>query len=556
MYLLQGRLAPKYIPLEFNFSRKLIIKALGNSIQDEARVKKVFSEKGDAGIVAEYVIANATDIVPMRLDDDLEYKDQEYSISEVYDKLKSLAEFSGKGSQEEKLNEYSSLVFSSSAISARYITRMIIGELRLGISEKTLLDSLSWFSVGDKSLRKDLDIAFGYKADIGELGYLVLTSKNVKEDINKIEIKPGIPIVSKLVERENSPETVWERMPNCFVQPKLDGLRGQIHFADGKAHVFSRNMEDMTENFPDIAKSVSEIGVNSIILDSEIIGYDKENDRYLTYQETMQRRRKYDIDKYTTSIPVRAMYFDILYLNGEDLTRKPLSERMDILVEVMKDSDSNLVMLETKQMSDVEELQTYFQAQVQKGLEGIIAKMSDSKYEPGSRNYKWIKLKASSVSELVDTVDVAVLGYYTGRGQRAKFGVGALLTGVYDPETDTYFSVGKVGTGITDELFGKISQDLKPFEIESKPENVEVNSTLNPDVWVEPKVIIEIDADEITRSPNHTAAKGIKTDVPGDKPDRGLSLRFPRLKIWNRDKDIPTTVQELVKMYKMRKNKS
>jgi DNA ligase-1 len=315
-------------------------------------------------------------------------------------------------------------------------------------------------------------------------------------------------------------------------------------------------MEDMTENFPDIAKSVSEIGVNSIILDSEIIGYDKENDRYLTYQETMQRRRKYDIDKYTTSIPVRAMYFDILYLNGEDLTRKPLSERMDILVEVMKDSDSNLVMLETKQMSDVEELQTYFQAQVQKGLEGIIAKMSDSKYEPGSRNYKWIKLKASSVSELVDTVDVAVLGYYTGRGQRAKFGVGALLTGVYDPETDTYFSVGKVGTGITDELFGKISQDLKPFEIESKPENVEVNSTLNPDVWVEPKVIIEIDADEITRSPNHTAAKGIKTDVPGDKPDRGLSLRFPRLKIWNRDKDIPTTVQELVKMYKMRKNKS
>ncbi|MCA9386877.1 ATP-dependent DNA ligase [Candidatus Dojkabacteria bacterium] len=557
-YLLNGRLAPKFVDLEFNYSRKLILKALGSAINSEAEVSALFKQKGDVGLVAEVVKESHPNLsVDGALFNEGD-NSSELSITEVFEKLKQIANFEGKGSQESKIQSYIELVNQLDSVSCRYVTRIIIGELRLGISDKTLLDALSWFISGDKSNRKLLDQAFGYKADIGELAELVITSDEVILALEKISLTPGIPLASKLVERESTAESVWDRMPNCFVQPKLDGLRGQLHFYSNRGAVFSRNMENMTEHFPDLVQGLKQLNVDSIILDSEIVGYDVKKQGYLTYQETMQRRRKYDVEEYAASIPVRAMCFDVLYLNGQDLTQTPIEERIEKLKKLLgnaADSDS-LHMLETLQMESVEELSEYFEEKVMSGLEGIITKETRSNYEPGTRNYKWIKLKANTKSELVDTLDVAVLGYYTGRGQRAKFGLGAILTGIYDPKTDKYYSVGKVGTGITDEMFMMVAKDLKPLELEKKPENYEVDSTLYPDVWVEPKIIIEIDADEITRSTNHTAAKGIETNIPKDKPDRGLSVRFPRLKIWNRDKEYPNTVEELVRIYELRKNKT
>ncbi|MCA9381491.1 ATP-dependent DNA ligase [Candidatus Dojkabacteria bacterium] len=557
-YLLLGRLAPKFVDLEFNYSRKLIIKALGIAINDEKEVNRIFKETGDTGLVAEEIKKLHPNLSVEGALFNNESNKAELSIKEVFEKLNQIARFEGKGSQDQKIQGYIALMSQLDSVSCRYVTRVIIGELRLGISDKTLLDALSWYISGDKSQRKLLDQAFGYKSDIGELAQTVINSKDPISELNKISLTPGIPLASKLVERESTAESVWERMPNCFVQPKLDGLRGQLHFHNSTGAVFSRNMENMTEHFPDLVNGLKKLSVESIILDSEIIGYDTENKSYLTYQETMQRRRKYNVEEYAATIPVRAMCFDILYYKGEDLTQKPIEERIEMLKELLegaKDEDS-LHMLETIQMQSVEELSVYFEEKVMSGLEGIIAKEVNSNYEPGTRNYKWIKLKANTKSELVDTLDVAVLGYYTGRGQRAKFGLGALLTGVYDPETDKYYSVGKVGTGITDDMFKKIAKDLNPLTIEEKPDNYEVDSTLYPDVWVEPKIIMEIDADEITRSPNHTAAKGTETNIPKDKFDRGLSVRFPRLKIWNRDKEYPNTVKELVRIYELRKNKS
>jgi DNA ligase-1 len=582
MYLMQGRLVPKYIALEFNFSRKLALRALTDLIENNggnSKVKELFSELGDVGLVAEILIKDKKEGKNEALQFDLEVEEKkDLNILEVYEKLKNIAESEGKGSQEEKLQQYANLLRRLDPLSARYVTRIIIGELRLGLSDKTILDSLSWYAVGDKSIRGLIDAAFGARADLGELAQIIIKAKrenSVEKALKNITVEVGTPIASKLVEREANSEKVWKRMPNCFVQPKLDGLRGQIHFSKIKADslqftpqaeltaIFSRNMEDMTEQFPELVEAVKKLDVESIILDSEILGYDNTKELYLTYQETMQRKRKYDISNFVRDIPVKAFCFDILYFNGEDLTSKPLEERLSLLRKVLQEGSvgearlqNNLVMLETKQVTSEDELESYFKKQVEDNhLEGIITKEAGSIYEPGTRNFKWIKLKANTRSDLVDTIDVVVMGYYSGKGSRAKFKVGTLLTGVYNPADDKFYSIGKVGSGFSEEDLKQIYEDLQKIRVEEKPDIYEVEKPLLPDVWVEPKIIMEVTADEITRSPVHTAAIGLTSSVPKDDPSKGLSIRFPRMKIWNRDKELPNTVSEILRMYELRKGK-
>lgn len=562
MYLLQGRLAPKYIPLEFNFSLKLIIKSLSQAIAEET-ILNLYKSKGDVGLMVEELLSNWEKYTNQanKLDvNNYEYKPKEKNISIVFEELNTIATASGAGSQEKKLSAYLNLVLSVDPLSAKYISRIIVGALRIGMSEKTLLDAMSWAITGDKSLRKDLDLAFGYRADIGELAKILVDNKfnDLEDKLEHIKLNPGTPVASKLVERESSPEAVWARMPECFVQPKLDGLRGQIHFDRAKniVEIYSRNMENMTAQYPEIVHSVKELDVDSIILDSEIIGFNEETMAYSRFQDTMKRKRKFDIEEFSQSIPVKAMCFDCLYLNGQDLTSMTLEERIQNLKNALAKPTKGLSILETTQMHSEEELAEYFREKVEAGLEGIITKQLGTNYEPGTRNFKWIKLKANTRSDLVDTIDVAIIGYYIGRGDRSRFGFGALLAAAYNPKDDKYYSLGKVGSGFTEEQMEQMFKDMSEIKLKEKPENFVVNSTLYPDVWIEPKIVAEIVADEITRSPNHTAAINLEANVPGDDSTKGLSIRFPRMKKWKRDKDYPNTVEEIVRMYELRKRAS
>ncbi len=565
IYFLQGRVAPKFEPIEFNFSDKMIVRKLQELAGGD--VKAQLGKLGDLGSVAAEIKSTYHADHVVMFDEKLE------SIEDLHNFLIKITQAGGKGSQDAKLKLYENLFRILEPQEIKFVTRIILGDLRLGASDKTLLDSLSFLVSGDKATRKLIDQAFGARADAGELAELILTDRDSAiENLSKIKIVPGVPIASKLVEREDSAASVWERMPECFVQPKLDGLRGQIHFdkKTGEAEVYSRNMERLTDNFPELLESVKNLGVDSVVLDSEIIGVE-EDGKYKTYQETMQRRRKYDVETYAKDIPVKAMCFDVLYLNGKDITQSPIEERMAILESLLKPKEipdqvrddlpalklrqasSSLEMLETKQMHSESELEEYFFSKVNFGLEGIITKEANSTYDPGTRNFKWIKLKANTQSHLVDTIDVVVLGYFFGQGNRNKYGFGAMLAGVYDPTNDTYYSIGKVGSGFTDEQAPIINADLQKHFVAEKPENYVVDKTLVPDVWVNPKLVMEIVADEITRSPNHTAAKGVPAKVKNDDSTKGLSIRFPRLKIWNRDKDYPNSVEEIVRMYELRK---
>lgn len=548
LYLLMGRVSPKFVAEEFNFSVKMIIRTIESTssnftfgYEQKHSVEEIFKKHGDIGKTVE-IYWQEKGIMSNNLD-----------LGYVYDKLLEIVKTTGNGSQQLKTEKVRELIDSMDKDEAKFLARIIVGKLRLGISEKTILDALSWFKSQDKSLRDDFERAFGVCTDIGKLGKVTIDAdlKDIRSILEQLTITPGVPIASKLVERETSARGVFARMQNIYAQPKLDGLRIQIHkwVENNNVHVelFSRNLENMTESFPEIVSAMSNFPEQSIILDSEVIGVDLQTGKYLAFQDTIQRKRKHEVAITMESIPVKAEVFDVLYLEGRDISREPIEYRMSVLENSFKQvSTPSISKLNTQHIETESELQEFYTKCVNTGLEGIIAKSNGTKYLPGTRNFDWIKLKASAREDMVDSVDAVVLGYYVGEGKRNKFGIGAFLIGVYDKDRDEYETIAKVGTGITDEQFGQIKSDLDKLII-TRPLNYNIHKSLIPDFYVKPEIVVVVEADQITRSSMHTASI--------DKEGRGLSLRFPRLIEWNRkDKGIADadTTESLTKMFNLK----
>lgn len=562
-YLVLGRIAPPFVSNEFNYSEKSFLNLLqgySSNIKLNIGIKEKRVEIGDIGSTVEYFSTQCN------------FKSKGKTLLEVYDILWSIMNISGTGSVDRKNTIILDTLKQLSSIESKYFSRIICGELRLGINSKTLLDVFSFVISKDKSLRSELDRAYGVCTDIGYICSCVIgfPSDTAISNLKKISLEPGIPVCSRLVERVGSFEEVFERfVPPVLVQPKFDGLRCQIHKyrrssiskedkkvlwrkylpikevglfdspdRDVEVKLFTRNLEDVTEMFPEIVQSAKNINEESFILDSETLGFS--NGKFLSFQETMQRRRKYDVSLAQKNIPVKAMTFDILYLNGKDLSESDTSKRIDILSKL--DTKGGIDICLTEEISDLDSLIKIFEKNINEGYEGIIVKSKEGKYLPGVRNYEWIKLKKSMVNALVDTIDLVAVGYYYGSGRRSDLGVGAVLGALYNEDTDSFEAICKVGTGFTDEMLKKVASDLKEDIIPEKPKNVLVEDELKPDVWVYPRIVFTVEADEITK--RITRGRGI---VGG-----GLSLRFPRLVEWGRDKLITeaTTVTELKHMMK------
>ncbi len=569
-YLVQGRVAPFFVVAEFNFSEKSLITLLESLNKVKGRkfdIKKKRTELGDIGDTTEF------------LTNELGFKSAELSLSDVYDGLWSVVKATGNGSAERKKNIVMNLLEKSNPLEAKFLSRIICGELRLGLNSKTVLDAFSFVLSSDKSLREKLDRAYGVSADLGYICSLVMKVRDGGDrSLLDLQITPGVPVLSRLVERVGSFEEVIERFGNEFlVQPKFDGLRCQIHKfkkddtrykeemqwerymkKEGlgglfsvkdtihEVRLFTRNLEDVTEMFPEIADAAMEMEQDSFVLDSEVLGWNYKANTFLSYQETMQRRRKYGVGNIQEEIPVKAQTFDLLYINGKDISEIDTSERIFRLKENFSDTRGGIEVCKTEVISNMEDLKKIFDFNVNSGLEGIIVKQLSGKYLPGVRNYEWIKLKKSMMKELVDTVDLVAVGYYHGSGKRSKLGVGAVLGALYNPDLDVYEAICKVGTGFSDELLTNIGKELEEDVLPRKPKNVDVVDILAPDVWIEPKVVFSVEADEITQNLK------ANTDIGG-----GLSLRFPRLIEWRRDKtsEEATTIEELKHLYAVQKSK-
>ncbi len=534
-YLLQGRVVSLYEAVEFGVADKFMIRAIAQAYGVEIqKVTAEFKKAGDLGIVAEHI----------RTENSMT-RTQKIEVKDVYKKLYDIALLSGEGSQEKKITLLADLLASVDALSARYIARIPLDKLRLGFSDMTILDALSFLLAGDKSLRPKLEEAYNVRTDIGFIATAV--KEHGIKGLASVKAKMGAPILASLCQRLPTADEMIEKMGKVAVEPKYDGVRVQIHFVKSninppaggqisKVNTFSRNLENTTAMFPELQTIGKQLNASEVILDSEAVGMDPATGKLIPFQETMTRKRKHDIEKTRGNVPLKFFVFDILYKDGKDLLSKPLSERRNILEHTIT-SGSTLVISPQIITDSAGEIRTYHDEQLKKGLEGAVVKKWESPYEPGRRGFSWVKFKEEEgkTGKLTDTIDAVVMGYYRGEGKRSGFGIGAFLVGVKKGEE--FVTVTKIGTGVSDELWKELRIRINKLKVSQKPkEYADVNKLFIPDVWAAPELVVEIAGDDLTRSSTHGA---------------GIAVRFPRL-VRIRDDKSPkdvTTTKEVEAMY-------
>lgn len=520
-YLLQGRVCPLYEAIEFGVAEKFIFRAIASAYAtDPDEVANQFKKLGDIGKAAETLHSGRV---------------SDMHVSEVFVRLYDLATTGGVGSQERKIGQLADVLKRVNAMSSRYIVRIPLDKLRLGFSEMTILDSLSWMLAGNKSLRPRLEEVYNVRPDIGFIAETV--KREGIKGLSHVRARVGSPVLSQLSQRLPTADEMIEKMGTVAVEPKYDGVRVELHFKRGKwVRTFSRNLEDTTAMFPELSEVGKEIHADEVILDGEAVGLDPATGKTVSFQETTTRKRKHNIELFSKSVPLKFFIFDILYKNGEDLLEVPLSERRKILEATVK--PGTLLAVTPQMVTDsAQKLRQYHDDQLKKGLEGAMVKKWDSPYEPGRRGFSWVKFKEEEgkTGKLTDTIDAVVMGYYAGEGKRTSFGIGALLVGVRTGEQ--FVTVTKIGTGVSDDLWKELKKKLHAIHTREMPSAyTKVNKALIPDVWVSPQVVVELAGDDLTKSPNHGA---------------GYAVRFPRLVKIRTDKTPAqvTTVKELTQMF-------
>ena len=530
VYLLLGILAPSYRGLVFNVAEKMMVEVVGVAYDKEKKeVQKLYKETGDLGVVAS------------KLSDK---KSSSLSVVESYNELVKIAKDEGEGSQERKITELAKLLRKLDALSVRYVTRIPVGKLRLGFSDKTIIDALSYLEVGDKTHSKELKRAYEVLPDIGLLAKEV-KKKGINKTVASVSPEVGVPVMPMLAQRLNSTSDMIKKMGTVAVEPKFDGVRVLIHWAKEKegekpfVRAYTRNLNDVSDMFPELQKLGEYVKAKSLILDSEGIGIDPKTEKIVDFQKTMQRRRKNEIGQASKDIPFRFQLFDIMAKDGKSLMATPYDKRREVLAKTIK-KNSLFVIDEYMVTDDPEVIRKEHKKYREDGLEGIIAKKLDAKYVPGRTGWRWVKMKEEegSVGKLADTVDCVIMGYTRGKGKRAEFGIGQFLAGVQDKK-GAIKSITKVGTGLSDEQLTSLAKRLKKLVVKSRPKQYEeVHTDYVPDFWVKPEVVVELAGDDLTVSTKHKA---------------GYALRFPRLVKFRDDKDVNgvTRMTEVVELFKM-----
>ncbi|HCC84181.1 MAG TPA: hypothetical protein DEP87_00640 [Candidatus Pacebacteria bacterium] len=486
-------------------------------------------------------------------------------ILSVYQQLLAIARVGGTGSQDQKQQLLLALLEELDPTGAKFVIRMVMGKLRLGFSTMTLMDALSWAKHGDKRDREILELAYQKKADIGKLAAAYLAADlgtktnaefgtnvsvnagtaEISAALESYEVEIGVPVMPALCQRLNTAEEIIAKMPRVYAEPKYDGLRLQIHcnLEAGWVKAFTRNLDEVTAMFPELQQGFAHLKCRNCILDAEAVGYDPETGQILSFQATITRKRKHEVAAKAASVPIRCFVFDLMALDDRSLVDEPLSQRKQWLQKLLPPSAETETVRQTRYLetSDPETLHQFHETQLGVGLEGVVVKQADSIYRSGRKGWRWVKIKEpeGTSGKLADTIDCVVMGYYLGKGKRTIFGVGAFLLGVLESDaakTDSgsirIVSVAKLGTGLTDEEFQLLRRQADQMRSATKPAIYEIPTSLQPDGWLEPGLVLEIAADEITTSPTHAA---------------GVSLRFPRLVKVRADKgwEQATTVAEL-----------
>ncbi|MEM2522834.1 MAG: ATP-dependent DNA ligase [Candidatus Bathyarchaeia archaeon] len=536
VYLTQGRIYPEFVKLEIGVAERLAIKALVHaSGRREIEIEEDMKKTGDIGETTQNFIARKKQVT---------FFQKPLTVQRVYETLDKMARASGAGAIDTKITLLAGLLTDATPKEAKYIMRTVTGNLRLGIADMTVLDALAIAYGGGKETRELVERAYNISSDLGRVAK-VLAEEGL-EGIKKFKVVVGNPIRPMLAERLSSPEEILEKLGGkCIAEYKYDGERIQAHKKGDEITLFSRRLEDISDQYPDAIELLRKhVLAKEAIVEAECVAIDPDTGEMRPFQELMHRRRKYGIEKAMEEYPVSLFMFDALYVDEKDLTFEPYPVRRKVLESVVKEGE-RVKIAKSIIASNVKELENFFLEAIEDGCEGLMCKSitSDSVYQAGARGWLWIKYKRDYKSEMTDTVDLVVVGALHGRGKRAGT-YGALLLAAYNPENDTFETVCKCGTGFTDEDLAKLPEIMKKHVISHK--HPRVNSLMEADVWFEPKIVIEVLGAEITLSPIHTCA------MNAIRQGNGLAIRFPRFTgNYRRDKaaEDATTTKEIIEMY-------
>ena len=535
VYLLQGIIRPNFEGVELGIAEKLAIRAISKS--SGLSIKKIeddYRKVGDLGLTASNILKLKTQTT---------FTAEKITLERVYETLFKIAKLEGKGSQDLKMKHISSLLNDATPLEAKFVLKILLGTLRLGVAENTVMDALAIAFTGKKENKERIENAYNVSSDLGKVSQMVAT--NGIDGIKKFKISLFSPIRPMLADRVKSEKEAIKKMPELFsAEYKLDGERVQIHKQANKIILFSRRLENITQYYPDIVENIGKsLNVHEGIFEAEIVPINENTGEFLPFQELMHRRRKYKLEQAVSQYPITVNFFDVLYFDNKDCLNLEYSERRKILEKLVnEDNFSKLVpMLLVKNENEVGD---FLENSINAGCEGLMLKTPSAPYRAGSRGSNWLKLKREYRNELGDSLDLIVIGAYFGRGRRTGL-YGTLLLGTYNPEQDNFPSICKVGTGFTDESLDQLYQILSNNVTLKK--NSRIISEMEADVWLEPELVLEIVASEITLSPIH------KTGLDLIRKNSGFALRFPKFtgKIrYEKAVEDASTVEEVLTLYK------
>ncbi|MGA2971775.1 MAG: ATP-dependent DNA ligase [Candidatus Bathyarchaeia archaeon] len=537
VYIIQGKLYPDYVGVELGLAEKLLIKAAAEvSSKPERLVEEDYKKTGDLGLSVEKLLRKKSQITLVR---------RPLTVKIVYETFDKIAHATGSGSVETKIRLLTSLLNDATPLEGKFIARMAVGKLRLGVADMTVLDGLAVAYGGDKVAREPIERAYNLSSDLGYVADVV--AHEGLEGIRKFKITVGRPIRPMLCERLPAAKDILEKLGGeGAAEYKYDGLRIQAHLSPKGVQLFSRRLENITDQFPDVAKRLQScVRAKEAIVEGECVAVDANTGDMLPFQVISQRRgRKYEIKRMSEEIPVTVFLFDVLFLNGRDLTLSPYLERRKELVKITEPSE-HVVIAQQFVTNEPKKLEQLMDEAVASGCEGLVVKSisEQSTYQAGARGWLWIKYKRSYKAEVQDTFDLVPVGAFAGRGRRAG-SYGALLMAVYNKKEDVFETLCKLGSGFTDQDLADLPKMMEQSVI--KHRNPRVSSLMEPDVWFAPSAVLEVAADEITLSPLHTCGRNVI------RPSSGLALRFPRFTgNWRKDKSAEdaTTSQEVLGMY-------
>jgi DNA ligase-1 len=529
-YLCQGQIAPEFAGVDLGLAEKMAIRALAAAIGTEAsHVAAAVREAGDLGQAAEQLLSQP------ELAGTAAGRTASLDVTTVVRTLRQIAAAEGQGSQGRKLELLGGLLALATPLEARYLLRLVTGNLRLGIGTPTILDALAQVYAGGRAQRKVLERAYNICCDIG-LVAATLVSGGLAA-VEKLHVQAGNPVRAMLAQRLSDAAEILAKLGGrCSAEYKYDGVRVQAHrTADGQIELWTRRQEEISTQFPDVVEVLQDgLGPREAILEGEVVAYDAATDELRPFGEVMLRRRKHGIDQAMQDVPVGLFCFELLYADGEDLTMLPYPERRARLAAAITPGP-RLRLTTATEVDDPAALDATFSQAVTDGCEGLVCKSvgPESVYQAGARGWQWIKLKRDYRTELSDTVDLVVIGVY-----------GAVLLAAYDADADMFRAVSKCGAGFTDAHLATLHARLAPLIRPEKPARVDARQA--PDVWCEPGLVLEILSAELTLSPNNTAAWG------QIEPDNGLAMRFPRFTgRWRDDKspEDATTTRELIELF-------